>query len=74
MIPFVIFASLKTGAVLTGDSTPVFIREFSVEEIKNNLSVYLIGSFSLALIASVVTGLLSFLILTVLTKRKIKDA
>lgn len=73
MIPFVIYASLKTGSLITGHNTPFFLNNtITFELVKNNLAVYLTGSFVLATIAALVFGITSYLLLSVTKKNKNK--
>lgn len=71
-IPFVLYLSVQTGVWITGEE-----NFFSHENIMENLialqglKTYLIGSFVLATIVSVFSGLIGYLALTKMAKRKI---
>ncbi|WP_335965244.1 DUF2062 domain-containing protein [Galbibacter sp. PAP.153] len=71
-IPFVVLASLYTGNFVLGQKTT-----FSIEDVKNSfeflghIEAYIIGSFSLATIASLVVGLIGFLFFSLFDKKKI---
>jgi uncharacterized protein (DUF2062 family) len=71
-IPFILYFSVQTGVWITGEE-----NFFSMENIMDNLvalkglKTYLIGSFALATIVSVISGLIGYLTLTYLANRKI---
>lgn len=71
-IPVVLYLSVQTGVWITGEE-----HFFSHDMIINNLvalkglKTYLIGSFALATVVSVISGLIGYLTLTQMAKRKI---
>ena len=71
-IPFVLYFGVQTGVWITGEE-----NFFSVENIMDNLvalkglKTYIIGSITLAVIVSVLAGLIGYLALTHMAKRKI---
>jgi glycosyltransferase involved in cell wall biosynthesis len=67
MIPLIIFLSYKTGAYWMGGKAVniLFTKNISLQAIKNNLEQYLYGSITLAIIAAVVFGLTSYLLLKI---------
>lgn len=71
-IPFVLYLSVQTGVWITGEE-----NFFSMENIVDNLvalkglKTYVIGSLALATIVSVISGLIGYLILAQMAKRKI---
>jgi glycosyltransferase involved in cell wall biosynthesis len=71
MIPFIIFASYKMGAIWMGDHPGhlEFNRHISRESIQNNLAQYIYGSITLALVAGIIFGITTFGLLK-LFKRK----
>jgi glycosyltransferase involved in cell wall biosynthesis len=71
MIPFILFASFKIGAVWMpgGGSTFQFSRDLTLSDISINARQYLLGSISLAVLTAVLGALLTFLFLK-LTARK----
>ena len=71
MIPIIIFASYKTGAIWLGSNAGhlEFSRSITLESIQKNLQQYIYGSVTLAIAAGVLTGLVAFLLLK-LFKRK----
>ncbi|MFH6602757.1 DUF2062 domain-containing protein [Maribacter algicola] len=70
-IPFVVYAGLQTGVWLTGEE-----HFFSLENITDNLvtlkglKTYLVGSLVFASLVSMISGLLGYMVLTHLAKRK----
>lgn len=71
-IPFILYGSLKLGALLTGEELV-----FSMEEMTENLGfikhlqTYLIGSISLAMLAGSVFGFLAYIIFKIFDRKKI---
>jgi glycosyltransferase involved in cell wall biosynthesis len=64
LIPFIIFGSLKMGSYLTHNSEPLFFdSSMTFSDIKNDISLYFIGSFGLAIGMSIIFGLSSYLTL-----------
>ena len=70
LIPFILFASIKIGQYILDVEL-----EYSMEEMVENfqvlkhLKVYLVGSFSLAIIVSISLGVLSYLLFLILNKK-----
>jgi glycosyltransferase involved in cell wall biosynthesis len=73
MIPVIIFASYKAGMFWMGKyaSQIVFDRSISLDSIKKNLQQYIYGSITLAIIAGVFLGFLTFLLLKLFHKRRV---
>lgn len=70
MIPFIIYASLKTGALLVAqDTTFIFNHQLNVDLIKDHLKQYLVGAVVLAIILGLLSGFVSYLLLS-LTSNK----
>lgn len=71
MIPIIIFLSYKTGAVWMGDHAGhlEFSRNITLQSIQQNLQQYILGSVTLAIVAGIAVGLLTFIVLK-LFKRK----
>jgi glycosyltransferase involved in cell wall biosynthesis len=67
MIPVIIYLSYKTGAYWMGSeaSTITFHRNITLQSMYNNLQQYIYGSITLAFIAAVVFGLVSYLLLKI---------
>jgi len=72
MIPFILFASFKTGGIILGSKAShlSFISGITYETVKNNLYQYLIGSLCFGFLLSILCGLLTYLLLHFF-KRKI---
>ena len=65
MIPVIIFLSYKAGAFWMGNKAIdlLFAKSISLETIENNLKQYLYGSITLAVVAAIVFGAASYLLL-----------
>jgi uncharacterized protein (DUF2062 family) len=68
MIPFILYGSLKVGAWITGKADTVGIGDISFSSVKSNLLMYLVGSFALAVIASAITGVITYALLKIFRK------
>ena len=69
MIPVLIFTSLKIGAFFVGGTILPQGDLTAMEYIKNNLLQYLVGSFTLAVTASFVLGMLTYGLLKIKSKK-----
>lgn len=67
MIPLIIFLSYKMGSYWMGnEATHIsFSRDISLQSIYNNLQQYIFGSITLALVAGISFGLVSYLLLKI---------
>ncbi len=67
MIPLIIFLSYKMGSYWMGpDALDIsFDRSITLQTIYNNLQQYIFGSITLAIVAGVVFGLVSYLVLKI---------
>ncbi|MBS1573739.1 MAG: DUF2062 domain-containing protein, partial [Bacteroidetes bacterium] len=64
MIPILIFLSYKMGGIWTRKNTVVaFSKSLSLEMIRINFVQYILGSITLAILAGIVLGLLTFILL-----------
>jgi len=77
MIPFLIYASLKTGQVILGGNLNDSIFDADVntigeiwETMKSHLMEYLVGSVVFAILLSLILGFFSYIILTLLNKKR----
>lgn len=70
-IPFIVFASLELGQLIFNEPLTYSISE-ALEDFEGlkNLKLYIVGSFALAIIGSIVFGLVSYIILTYLQNKK----
>ncbi len=70
MIPLILYLSYITGGyVLSVDNHLAFSNDISLAWVKNNLLQYVVGSAVFAVIASVFSGLLTFLLLKVFRRK-----
>jgi uncharacterized protein (DUF2062 family) len=71
MIPLIIFLSYRMGAMWMGSKKAdlLFSSDITLEAIGNNLEQYMYGSCTLAVVAGLSAGLLSFILLKIF-KRK----
>ena len=71
MIPIIIFASYKAGAVWMGNNAlqMIFSKAISLAAIKQNLQQYILGSITLAVVAAILFGVLTFIFLKLFNKK-----
>lgn len=66
LIPFIVYGSLKIGNYFIQSTKPlVFDRSISFSDIQANINQYLVGSFILATLMSILFGLSAYLLLTI---------
>jgi glycosyltransferase involved in cell wall biosynthesis len=72
MIPVIIFFSYHLGGFILGnpESSSPFTKNFSLETIQHNMYQYIFGSIALAMLASLLFGILTFLILKLFPLKK----
>ncbi|NOU38815.1 MAG: DUF2062 domain-containing protein [Ferruginibacter sp.] len=72
MIPLIIFASYKTGALWMGKNAVQlqFSNALTVNSIKNNLQQYIYGSITLAIVAALFFGIITFILLKLFKKKE----
>ncbi|MBL0181017.1 MAG: DUF2062 domain-containing protein [Chitinophagaceae bacterium] len=72
MIPVVIFLSYKMGTFWMGDKAMQisFSKTITLDSIKHNLLQYIYGSISLAIVAAIIFGLLTFIFLKLTGKKQ----
>ena len=75
MIPFIIYASFKIGAIWMGNraSHVFFSRDISLDTIKINVIQYTLGAITFATVAAAFAGLTTYLILLTYKKRMIQQ-
>jgi glycosyltransferase involved in cell wall biosynthesis len=73
MIPIIIFASYKTGALWMGEKAMQinFSKSISLESVKLNLEQYIFGSITLAIMAGAFFGLLTLVLLKCFNRKSI---
>lgn len=71
LIPFVLYGSLQIGMFITGSELSFSMENLTQpSEMMKHLKTYVIGSFMLATITAALFGTISYLILTIIAKRK----
>ena len=72
MIPIIIFGSYKMGALWMGSNAMQidFSNAITLDSIKKNLLQYIYGSITLALVAGIAFGLLTFIVLKIIGKKR----
>jgi glycosyltransferase involved in cell wall biosynthesis len=71
MIPFIIYLSFKTGAIWMGKNAMQFnfSNSITLKSVKDNLVQYIYGSITLAIVAGIVFGLVTFIFLKLIDKK-----
>lgn len=70
-IPFIIYFSIKIGSFVLGETNEFSFQDFEQNfEFVKSLKTYVIGSFILAFVSSVIVGLVSFFLLSLYNKKK----
>jgi len=73
-IPFIIYASLQIGSFFIPDLTPLhFNRLITLSDIQQHIAQYLVGSFILATVLSIIFGLVGYLFLSIFSTFKNKQ-
>ena len=71
-IPFIIYGSLKMGSYfVSNESTLVLDSSLTFDDIQKNATQYIVGSLILASVSAITVGLLSYLLLTAFSKKRI---
>jgi len=72
MIPLIIYGSYKMGAIWMGANAMNidFSSDITLDSIKKNLLQYIYGSITLAVVAGMVFGILTFIFLKLIDKKK----
>lgn len=72
-IPFVIYCSLKMGSYFVTNDVPLILdSSVTLDDIQKNATQYIVGSLILASASALIFGLLSYLLLTAFTKKRIE--
>lgn len=71
MIPVILFASYKMGALWMGDNAAefTFSKALTLNSIKANLTQYIYGSITLSVVAGLAFGLITYLLLKLFNKK-----
>ena len=72
MIPLIIFLSYQMGALWLGDKAVVFTfsKNITLDSIKQNLLQYIYGSITLAIVAAIAFGLLTYFFAQITRKKR----
>ena len=72
MIPLIIYGSYKMGAIWMGANAMEidFSSDITLDSIKKNLLQYIYGSITLAVVAGISFGILTFIFLKLIDKKK----
>lgn len=68
MIPLILFASFKTGELVTGQEVHLAISDISLETIKSNVYVYAVGAVWLSVVFSLFMGMITFFLTSMIRK------
>lgn len=76
MIPLIVFISYKMGAWWMGDRAMhlEFSRNISLQDVKANLQQYIYGSITLSVMAAVLLGLVSYLLMKIFKRKMVAAA
>lgn len=69
MIPFLLYGSYFTGCKVMGLPATLSLANMSLENVKNVLIQYVVGSFIFAAICSCAVGIVTFLVLSIFRKK-----
>jgi len=70
-IPFILFASVQMGNYILGQNLSYNISDITENfEVLKHLKTYIVGSFSLAAITSLILGLLSYFLFSFFQNKK----
>lgn len=64
-IPVIIYYSLYIGGLILGVNSTIFPSNLNVSSFQNHLTQYLIGSFVLATIVSIIFGIITYSLITI---------
>ncbi|KAF2328342.1 DUF2062 domain-containing protein [Flavobacterium nitrogenifigens] len=72
-IPFIVYASLQVGSIFVTSDTPLVLdSSITLDDIQKNATQYIVGSLILATVSALSVGLISYLLLTAFTKKRIE--
>ena len=70
MIPAILYLSYVTGSFVLGDGSWNVDIELNLESVGMNLKQYLVGAVVFAILAGIVTGVISYLLLLIFKRAK----
>ncbi|MDR7208604.1 DUF2062 domain-containing protein [Flavobacterium piscis] len=72
-IPFVIYGSLKMGSYFVPTDIPLILdSSITIDDIQKNATQYIVGSLTLASVSALFFGVISYLLLTVFSKKNME--
>ena len=72
-IPFIVLASFILGNFILGQNETFNISTITTDiEVLKHLKIYIIGSFALATVSAILTGMVSYIILFIIQKKKVR--
>ncbi|MFB9078155.1 DUF2062 domain-containing protein [Flavobacterium procerum] len=72
-IPFIIYGSLKMGSIFIPSDGHLFLdSSMTLDDIQKNAAQYIVGSLILATVSALSAGLISYLLLTAFSKKRIE--
>lgn len=72
LLPAILYGSLKTGELITGQKSTITFTNINLENIKLNLYVYLIGACVLSIVFAMLMGTFTYFILSIIRNNKKK--
>ena len=72
MIPFILYGSFATGAILLDHSVTLSIQNITFESVKQSLLQYILGSFVFAIIVALTIGILVYILLSIFRKQQVR--
>ncbi|WP_179021027.1 DUF2062 domain-containing protein [Winogradskyella forsetii] len=72
-IPFIVLGSFILGNIILGQNETYSFATITTDfEVLKHLKTYIVGSFALATVSAVIAGLLSYIILLIFRKKKVR--
>ena len=68
LIPFILYGSYRTGALILGNSSDLL--DITFDTVKQNLFQYLAGSFVCAAVCAAIFGIISYLLLNIFRRKE----
>ena len=69
ILPAILYGSLKTGELITGQESTITLKNINIENIKLNLYVYLTGACVLSVVLAIFMGMSTYLILNTIRNK-----
>jgi uncharacterized protein (DUF2062 family) len=73
VIPLIIYLSFVTGRMYVAEDATwvIFSKELTIDSMKQNLFQYITGAVTLAVIAGLLAGMVTYLLLSVFRKKRV---